>query len=74
MAANNTITLTITGKDGAGFSLTAAVFNNVNNLNIDVINQIVSFEISGTFYQVAVGTTLTVTATVSSGNWAVTIA
>lgn len=74
MAAANTISLTITGTTGAGESLTAVVFTNITELNVDVVNQIVSFNQNGVNRQVAVGTTLTVTVTVSSGNWAVTIA
>lgn len=74
MAAPNRVTLTITGTTGAGEDLTAVVFTNITELTIDPVNQIVSFNQDGVFRQVAVGTTLTVTVTVTSGNWAVTIA
>ena len=74
MAANNTITLTITGTSGAGEDLTAVVFTNITDLTVDAVNQIVSFNQNGVNRQVAVGTTLTVTVTVSSGDWAITIA
>ena len=70
-----TASLTITGTAGPGNTVTAGVYTGVTSINIDVANSMISFvDSNGATQFIAVSTTLTVTVTVASGNWTITIA
>lgn len=69
-------TATVTGKTGAGLSMTAQVFNNIRSFKVDVVNAMLELiDISGAVTQVSIGLATTFTAVLSAaaGNWTITV-
>lgn len=65
-------TLTITGTAGPAKTVTAGVFTGLAYVNIDMVNNIVSFDSDGQ-KQISVAAAATVTATKSGSTWTLTI-
>lgn len=67
-------TVTITGKAGAGLSITAKPFTDVNEILIDATkNMITLFRAGETVSPIDVGPATVVTATKSGNNWTLVI-
>lgn len=67
-------TVTVTGTNGPGFTLTTAVFANVTSFRVDTNNNMLYMEQSGVALQgVSIAAATTVTATKSGNTWTLTI-
>lgn len=70
------ITATITGIQGPGLAVTAAVYNNVATIRFDAVKGMVELmEVDGTFTQISIAaaTTITVVLSAAFGNYTVTV-
>lgn len=59
-------TVTVTGKTGAGLTMTAQVFNNVSSFNVNADTEMLQLVQAGkpdTFVDISAATTMTVTIT-----------
>ena len=67
-------TLTLTGTNGPGITVTATVFNDVNSFTIDATTNMVQMNFAnGRVRFVSVNAATTVTATKSATTWTLTI-
>jgi len=67
-------TITLTGKAGAGVTLTAAVFTGITSFTIDTVNNVITMvQGSVTIPAISVASAATVTATKSGSTWTLTI-
>lgn len=67
-------TVTVTGTAGAGLTVAAAVFSDVNDFLVETAKSIITlFRSNGTVTQVSITAATTVTATKSGTTWTLTI-
>ncbi len=67
-------TFTVTGKAGAGITVTAAVFTNVTSFTIDTVNNILTMVQGSTVIPaISIASAATVTVTKSGSTWTVAI-
>ena len=75
MAVGNTATMTVDGSAGAGVTFQAKVFSNVASFSVDPVTSMLTMvDTSGKVFRVALGVPLTMTVTITAGNYAITIA
>ncbi len=68
------LTATLTGTNGPGLAVTAGVFPNISQFNIDSTNNVVSMQnANGVWTFISVAAATTVTATKSGFTWTITI-
>lgn len=73
MAAATSATLTVTGKTGAGLTMTAQVFTGVTSYNVNAATHLLSIVQGPVVTQVDINAATTFTTTITAGNYAVTI-
>lgn len=66
-------TVTVTGKSGAGNTVTAQAFTNVSSFTIDAVNKLLILIINDFRQVIEIASATTMTVTISSGNYTVTI-
>lgn len=66
-------TVTVTGKAGAGITVTATPFLNVTSFSIDCVNNIITINQGGVVSFVTIDAAATITATKSGSTYTLTI-
>lgn len=67
-------TITVTGKAGAGLTVTASVFVNINSYTMDCVNNIITMiDSSGRVTAVVIDAAATITATKSGNTYTLVI-
>jgi hypothetical protein len=66
-------TATVTAKIGPAQSLTATVFNNVTSFNFDVVAKVLTVVANGITTMMDINAATTVTCTIATGNFTLTV-